>query len=154
MSVKAYPVVVGPHFAHRAPHFTSDDDPQRWRWLGPFSNLPGEIVVEIKTDQGIIGYGLGGGGGAGAYIIEHHLSDLLLGTNPLNIEMLWDQMYSSMLLYGRRGLGIMALSGVDLALWDIAGKHAGLPVHKLLGGPTKEKFGNTLPTSGRPLVSS
>jgi len=139
VSVKAYPVVVGPRFASRPPKFSSDYDPLRWRWLGPLSNLAGEMVVEIKTDQGIIGYGLGGGGGAGAFVVEHHLGDLLMGANPLHIEMLWDQMYSSMLLYGRRGIGIMALSGVDLALWDIAGKHTGLPVHRLLGGPTKEK---------------
>lgn len=139
VSVKAYPVMVGPSFANRTPKFSSDYDPLRWRWLGPFSNLMGEIVVEIKTDQGIVGYGLGGGGGAGAFVVEHHLSDLLTGANPLNIELLWDQMYSSMLFYGRRGIGIMAISGVDLALWDIAGKHAGVPVHKLLGGPTREK---------------
>jgi L-rhamnonate dehydratase len=138
VSVKAYPVVVGPRFAPRKPNFSSDYDPQRWRWLGP-SNLAGEMIVEIKTDQGIVGYGMGGGGGAGAYVVEHYLSDLLLGANPLNIELLWDQMYSSMLMYGRRGIGIMALSGVDLALWDIAGKHANLPVHRLLGGPAKDK---------------
>jgi L-rhamnonate dehydratase len=72
-------------------------------------------------------------------VIEQHLSHLLVGANPLHTELLWDQMYASMMFYGRRGLGVMALSGVDLALWDIAGKHAGLPVHKLLGGPTKQK---------------
>ncbi len=140
VSVKAYSVVVGPPFASRQPNFSSDTDPRRSRWLGPLSNLAGEIVVEIKTDQGIVGYGFGGGGGAGAFVVEHHLSDLLLGANPLNIEMLWDQMYSSMLFYGRRGIGTMAISGVDLALWDIAGKHAGVPVHQLLGGPSKEKM--------------
>jgi L-rhamnonate dehydratase len=140
VEVKAYPVTLSGHFAGRAPKFSSDYDPARWRWLGKLSNLAGEIVVEIKTDQGIVGYGLGGGGAAGAAVIEHHLSELLIGANPLNIELLWDQMYASMAFYGRRGLGVMALSGVDLALWDIAGKQAGVPVHKLLGGPVKDKI--------------
>src|SRR5437016_549689 len=54
-SVKAYPVTLSRHFAHRAPKFASDYDPARWRWLGQLSNLSGEIVVEIKTDQGIVG---------------------------------------------------------------------------------------------------
>jgi L-rhamnonate dehydratase len=139
VSVKAYPITLSQHFAHRMPKFSSDYDPVRWRWLGQLSNLSGEIVVEIKTDQGIIGYGLGGGGAAGAAVIERHLSELLMGANPLNTELLWDQMYASMAFYGRRGIGVMALSGVDLALWDIAGKHAGVPVHKLLGGPVKDK---------------
>lgn len=140
VSVKAYPVALASRFARRAPpQFSSDYDPRRWRWIGAFSQLVGAVIVEIKTDQGITGYGMGGGGGAGAYVVEHHLSELLIGANPLNPELLWDQMYSSMVLYGRRGLGIMALSGVDLALWDIAGKHAGVPVHKLLGGPVKDK---------------
>ena len=48
-------------------------------------------------------------------------------------------MYNSTLFYGRKGVTIMAISGVDLALWDIRGKHAGQPVYKLLGGPNREK---------------
>jgi L-rhamnonate dehydratase len=116
-----------------------DFDPRRWRQFGPFSQLGGAILVQIRTDQGITGYGMGGGGGAAVYIIENHLSDLLMGTNPMNIELLWDQMFASTSFYGRRGVAIMAISGIDLALWDIAGKQAGLPVYRLLGGPTKEK---------------
>src|SRR5262249_24434887 len=136
-SVKAYPVKVGGLFRDAPPKFTSDYDPARWRWFGPFAQLAGALIVEIQTEKGITGYGLGSGGGAGAYIIEHHLKDLLIGVNALNTELLWDQMYSSTLFYGRKGVPIMAISGVDLALWDIRGKHAGQPVHRLLGGPTK-----------------
>jgi len=119
--------------------FQDDFDRARWRWFGPFSQISGSVVVRIRTDSGITGYGLGGGGGAAVYIIEHHLRDLLLGVDPLNIEMLWDQMHGSTAFYGRRGLGTMAMSGIDLALWDIAGKAAGLPVYKLIGGATKPK---------------
>ena len=120
-------------------HFQDDFDRARWRWFGPFSQISGSVVVRIRTESGITGYGLGGGGGAAVYIIEHHLRDLLLGVDPLNIEMLWDQMHGSTAFYGRRGLGTMAISGIDLALWDIAGKAAGLPVYQLAGGATKPK---------------
>ena len=71
---------------------------------------------------------MGAGGSAAVEIIRGHLRHLLIGTDPRNVEQLWDQMYSSALLYGRRGLFPMALSAVDNALWDIAGKHAGRPV--------------------------
>ncbi|MEX2260394.1 MAG: enolase C-terminal domain-like protein [Bryobacteraceae bacterium] len=138
-SVRAFPVKVGGLYGSEAPKFESEYDPKRWRWMGPFSQLAGAILVEIKTREGITGYGLGCGGKVGVTIIEGHLRDLLIGVNPLNVELLWDQMYNSTLFYGRRGVVIMAISGVDLALWDIRGKHAGQPVHRLLGGPTKDK---------------
>ncbi|MGH9658805.1 MAG: enolase C-terminal domain-like protein [Bryobacteraceae bacterium] len=139
VSVRAQPVQVGGLFSRTAPKFASDFDPARSRWFGPFAQLAGALLVEIKTKQGITGYGLGSGGGAAAYIIEHHLKDLLVGASAANIELLWDQMYNATLFYGRKGVVIMAMSGVDLALWDIRGKQAGQPVHRLLGGPTKDK---------------
>ena len=119
--------------------FKGDHDPARWRWYGPFSQLAGSILVEIKTTGGLIGYGLGGGGSAAVHVIDRHLKDLLLRADPANIEALWEQMYSSSLFYGRKGVAIQAISGIDLALWDLAGKAAGLPVYKLLGGATKER---------------
>jgi L-rhamnonate dehydratase len=139
-SVRAYPVYLGAAYAANIPTFTSDFDPGRWRWRGPFAQLAGAIIVEIKTDQGVTGYGMGGGGGAAAYIIEHHLQHLLLGANALNVELLADQMFASTAYYGRKGLAVMAISGIDLALWDIVGKHVGQPVHQILGGATKEKI--------------
>ncbi len=143
VSVRAWPVDLsinlGGTFQSQAPKFTSDFDPRRRRWFGPFAQLIGAIMVEIRTDQGLAGYGMGGGGAAAKYVIEHHLSDLLLGTDALQTELLWDQLYGATLFYGRKGLPIMALSGIDNALWDVRGKAAGMPVHKLLGGPTKDK---------------
>jgi L-rhamnonate dehydratase len=136
-SVKAYPIKVAGMAGGAVPKFTSDFD--RARWIGPFSQLGGAILVEIKTEQGLTGYGMGGGGGAAAYIIEHHLGPLITGASALHVEAIWEQMYNASLFYGRKGVTIMAISGVDLALWDIRGKHAGQPVHKLLGGPNREK---------------
>jgi len=87
VSVRAWPVDLsinlGGTFQRAAVKFNSDFDVRRWRSFGPFSQLIGAIMVEIRTDQGIAGYGMGGGGGAGKYIIEHHLADLLMGTDPL-----------------------------------------------------------------------
>ena len=55
---------------------------------------------------------------------------LLLGVNPSNVELIQDQLFASTSFYGRRGVVIQALSGIDLALWDLAGKQAGMPVHR------------------------
>jgi len=67
-------------------------------------------------------YGIGGGGQAGIQVVRTVLRDTLLGRTPQPIEPLWQQMYQATLPFGRRGLAIMALSGVDLALWDLIGK--------------------------------
>ena len=140
-SVDAYPVQLWADRPPRpAPKFKSDFDPARWRYRGPFAQLGSAIVVVIRTKQGVTGYGLGAGGSAAAEIIHGHLRHLLVGANVLNVEMLWDQMYTSSNAYGRRGVFVMALSGVDNALWDILGKHTGQPVYRLLGGTNKERI--------------
>ena len=141
-SVDAYPIYINERSDGllESPTFESDDDPRRWHWGGPFEQLPSAIIAIIKTDQGITGFGMGAGGSAAVEIIDGHLKHLLIDTNPLNVEQLWDQMYRSALFYGRRGLFVMALSAVDNALWDIAGKHAGQPIHQLLGGATRDRI--------------
>lgn len=94
----------------------------------------GQILIAIDTDAGLTGYGVGGGGLAGVHVIRTVLRDLLLGHDPAPIEALWRAMYEATLPFGRKGIAIMALSGVDLALWDLYGKSAGCPVAQLLGG--------------------
>lgn len=96
-----------------------------------------ELLVRVVTDEGIEGIGCSVPGGA-RDIIENHFHHLLLGQDPFDTEKLWDQMFRSSLPYGRKGLPIMAISGVDIALWDIVGKATGQPVWRLLGGATKE----------------
>ncbi len=140
-SVDAYPVYINQRSEGLLdpPVFSGDDDPRRWRYGGPFEQLPSAIIAIIKTNAGITGFGMGAGGSAAVEIIDGHLKHLLVGTNPLNVDQLWDQMYSSAVLYGRRGIFAMALSAVDTALWDIKGKHAGESVHALLGGSPDDR---------------
>jgi len=106
---------------------------RRALWLGPM----GPVIVRVKTDDGLEGIGLGGGGNPGCFIVEQHLKRLLVGQDPRDTERLWDQMFRATLPYGRKGLPLMAISGVDNALWDIKGKAVDRPVYKLLGGATK-----------------
>jgi L-alanine-DL-glutamate epimerase-like enolase superfamily enzyme len=94
----------------------------------------GALLVEIETDSGIVGIGEAGvGGGVTATVIEKDLAPLLVGEDPLLIEYLWQKMFARTRQYGRRGLVMQAISGIDIALWDIAGKVAKLPVCRLLG---------------------
>ena len=93
------------------------------------------LLVEIETDGGIVGIGEAGiGGGVTAAVIEKDLAPLLVGEDPLLIDGLWQKMFARTRQYGRRGLVMQAMSGIDIALWDIAGKVAKLPVYRLLGG--------------------
>ncbi len=140
--VDAYPIYINQRSEGLLdpPIFDGDDDPRRWRWGGPFEQLPSAIIAVIKTDQGIVGFGMGAGGTAAVEIIRGHLRHLLIGTSPLDVEQRWDQMYSAGVLYGRRGLFPMALSAVDNALWDIAGKYADLPVSRMIGGWPRERL--------------
>ena len=98
---------------------------------------PGGFTVEISTDKGLKGYGLGGPGGGP--IVENHLGALLIGADPFAVERLWDIMWRATMHYDRAGVALNAISGIDLALWDLIGKATGLPVYKLLGGPVRPR---------------
>jgi D-galactarolactone cycloisomerase len=96
-------------------------------------------LVEVLTDAGLIGWGEAFAQGLeppdiAAAAIEHALKPLLLGANPLATEVLWHRMYHATRDYGRKGSVVAAISALDIALWDIAGKAYGVPVYALLGG--------------------
>jgi D-galactarolactone cycloisomerase len=94
----------------------------------------GGLLVEVETDTGIVGIGEAGlGGGATATVIDKDLAPMLVGEDPLMIEGLWQRMFARTRQYGRRGVVMQGMSGIDIALWDIAGKVAKMPVYKLLG---------------------
>ena len=94
------------------------------------------FLVKIDTDEGLFGIGEGfalGSLDSLAALTEETLTPLLIGEDPTMIEMLWNKMYQHTSRYGRRGIMMSAISAIDIALWDILGKKAGLPVYKLLG---------------------
>jgi L-alanine-DL-glutamate epimerase-like enolase superfamily enzyme len=92
------------------------------------------LLVEIETDEGLVGIGEAGtGGGAAQTLITRTLTPMLIGQDPLMIEGLWQRMYAQTRQYGRRGIVMHGISGIDIALWDLAGKVAKLPVYRLLG---------------------
>src|SRR5207244_6792466 len=94
----------------------------------------GALLVEIETDERVIGIGEAGvGGGSTRDVIEKQLRPMLIGEDPLLLEALWQKMFARTRQYGRRGIVMNAISGIDIALWDIAGKVAGLPLYRLLG---------------------
>ena len=95
------------------------------------------LLVEIETDTGLVGLGEAGSAGgplaSTQVVVEQELKPLLLGEDPLLIEYLWQKMFQRTRQHGRRGIIMHAISGIDIALWDLAGKTAHLPLYRLLG---------------------
>jgi L-rhamnonate dehydratase len=103
-------------------------------------NVLGTLVVEVEASDGTIGFGVTTGGEPAAWIVEHHLARFVEGARATDIELMWDQMFFGSLYYGRKGLVVNAISGVDLALWDLLGKIRGEPVYHLLGGAVRDEL--------------
>lgn len=103
-------------------------------------NVLGTLVVEIEASDGSIGFAVTTGGDIGAWIVEKHLARFIEGQRVTDIEKMWDQMFNGSLFYGRKGIVLNAISGVDLALWDLLGKVRGEPVFHLLGGPVRDEL--------------
>ncbi len=101
-------------------------------------------LVEVRTDEGITGWGecFGGGGIALANktIVEQVIQPMIIGMNPLDRDVIWHKAYNLMRDHGQKGMPIQSLSGVDIALWDIAGKYYNQPVYQLLGGAFREEI--------------
>jgi L-alanine-DL-glutamate epimerase-like enolase superfamily enzyme len=108
-------------------------------WAGGMAK---QILVRVETDAGVTGWGEAFAYGAPLAVcdvIDDTLAPLLVGEDPSRIEGLHDRMQRALMIWGRRGLAMFAVSGVDLALWDIAGKALGVPVWKLLGGQAQPR---------------
>lgn len=103
------------------------------------------IVVRINTDEGIVGYGeVGlayGKGASGGFGLVQELAELIIGMDPMCNEAIWEKMMRKT-FWGQGGGGIFsaAMSGIDIALWDIKGKAVGQPIYQLLGGKTRDKI--------------
>ena len=107
-----------------------------------FNAARNALIVEIETDSGLTGIAEAGSAGgpmaSTAAVIEHELKPLLIGQDPLMIEHLWQLMFARSRQHGRRGIVMHAMSGIDIALWDIAGKAAGMPLYRLFGAYTDQ----------------
>jgi D-galactarolactone cycloisomerase len=92
-------------------------------------------VVEIATDEGVTGFGECYGPAAVAKaVIDTQLKARVIGRDPFDVEVVWEDLYNRIKDYGLAGMTISAISGIDIALWDIVGRAAGKPIHKLIGG--------------------
>jgi D-galactarolactone cycloisomerase len=97
-------------------------------------------IVKITTDEGIVGWGEGCEGSS-EHVVKDILKPLLIGQDPINRIGIWEKMFHS--LYNRNevvGFGGSAISAIDIALWDIAGKYLNVPIHTLLGGKVRDEI--------------
>jgi len=100
-----------------------------------------DVIIRIRTDTGIEGIGEVDASpeivkaiveAPASHAWSRGLRELLVGQNPFQVEMLWERMFKGSIYYGRRGVAIAAMSGVDIALWDLVGKAEGKPISELL----------------------
>jgi L-alanine-DL-glutamate epimerase-like enolase superfamily enzyme len=126
------------------------------------SSAQDDIVVIIHTDEGVCGIGETDTNPWVAEVMIHArgthslglgLEEMLLGENPLNVEAIWEKLYTGSIMTGRRGLGICAIGAIDMALWDLRGKILGLPCWQIMGGARKthvSAYASLLPVGGTP----
>jgi L-rhamnonate dehydratase len=124
------PIDIYPSYGSQGPGYSNSLDDGKYAMRSVF--------LEIHTDEGVTGVS-GPCSNQEAFIIDTELRPILIGADPLAGEMLWDQMYRLM-IHGRKGTAMMAISVVDCGLWDIRGKWLSQPVYRLLGGPTREEI--------------
>jgi L-rhamnonate dehydratase len=103
-------------------------------------NVLGTLVVEIEAADGTVGFAVTTGGEPACYLVEKHFARFLEGRDPADYETIWEQMYLASQFYGRKGLVVNAISGVDLALWDLLGRLRGEPVVHMLGGAVRDEL--------------
>jgi D-galactarolactone cycloisomerase len=102
-------------------------------------NRRGAVLIEITTDAGITGWGEAFGPARMSWGALRLLEPMLIGRDPLQTETVWQSLYGPLREHGQKGPFVDALSAIDIALWDIKGKHFGLPVHQLMGGPLRNE---------------
>lgn len=125
------------------------------KFLSSFSTFEDRwsCLVEITCNDGTVGWGECLGPARPNAAIVAAMEPHLTGKNPLDIEPLWAHLYNQFRDQGQRGLTMTAQSGIDIALWDIAGKHFGVPIHVLLGGAYRLQV-PAYATGGFPIVGT
>ena len=110
-----------------------------WRGYNGLGWAYAPFVVEIETDSGTRGFAVNHGGGELACeVVDGFFRPLIEGKSPFDTNLIWEQMHRSQLLWDQGGVASMAMSAVDLALWDLKGKLLERPVYDLIGGRTSE----------------
>jgi L-alanine-DL-glutamate epimerase-like enolase superfamily enzyme len=108
--------------------------------MGTFT-FHGWLICEVFADNGLVGIGNAALSPLiTKQVIDQYLAPLVIGADPWDIEFLWQHMYRKTMAFGRKGIGMVAISAVDIALWDLLGKAAKQPVYRLLGGRTKPRI--------------
>ena len=98
-------------------------------------------VVEVETDAGVTGWGeCYGPAAVNKALIETQYAPRVVGRDPFDVEVVWEDLYNRIKDYGAQGFSITALSGIDIALWDVMGRATKLPVHKLIGGAHRKEI--------------
>jgi D-galactarolactone cycloisomerase len=95
------------------------------------------MIVEIETDNGPVGWGESYGPAWVTSAVVKSVTPWLIGEDPLRTDFLWQEVYARLRDHGQKGVVIEGLSGIDIALWDIKGKHFGVPAYRLMGGPLR-----------------
>jgi L-alanine-DL-glutamate epimerase-like enolase superfamily enzyme len=108
-----------------------------------------DLLVRVHTDEGLVGIGEVDSApeivqavihAHSSHLIALSLRDALVGEDPTDVERLWQKMYRASIFYGRRGVAIHAMSGIDIALWDIRGQALGKPISELIGKPIHHRI--------------
>ncbi|MDQ2088895.1 mandelate racemase/muconate lactonizing enzyme family protein [Marimonas arenosa] len=124
-------------------HVLQTDMPEELGYSQQFYTRRTAHLVEVTTDEGITGWGECFGPGnvalANKAIVEKVIAPMIEGLDPLDRDMIWHKVYNLLRDHGQKGMPLQALSGVDIAMWDIAGKVAGLPLYRMLGGAHRHR---------------
>ncbi|MCY4191648.1 MAG: mandelate racemase/muconate lactonizing enzyme family protein [Rhodobacter sp.] len=127
-----------------ASHVLQYDLPEELGYSQQFYARRTAHLVEVETDEGVTGWGECFGPGnvalANKAIVEKVIQPMVIGDDPMDRDVTWHKVYNLLRDHGQKGMPLQALSGVDIALWDIAGKVAGLPLHKLIGGAHRTRI--------------
>jgi L-alanine-DL-glutamate epimerase-like enolase superfamily enzyme len=145
----------GKEGAGRAPELSTEyPSPLRRRYI--YSKTIDTVIVKLTTDEGLVGYGEAKAPvapQATKQVIDLLLKEIALGADPREVTVLWERMYAGMRVRGHRaGFYLEAMSGVDIALWDLCGQVAGVPVYMLLGGAFRNPV--RVYASGLPALSN
>ena len=108
-------------------------------WSFDSNNMRTSCIVEITSDDGLVGWGECFGPARLNAAVIGAFRKHLIGADPIATDVLWQTLYNRFRDQGQKGLVVTALSGVDIALWDLKGKAFNAPIHRLMGGPMRTK---------------